>query len=433
MKRNRESSEDKEAASEPSRALAAMRTPLPQPDFSALAESDGAFKSALETRTKSTDDKTVLDLTKVDEEFNLCLTRAILKAYFSIRYFEIPRSHLVPPVPNRHSYVLWINSLLSSLSPLSSSSRTTLVRGLDIGTGASCIYPLLGCRAFGWEFLASDVDPSSVRSAGDILERNGMKEQVEVVHCSVDDKSNQISSALGASKAPHRLPHFVMTNPPFYSNSADAESARQDGRDRTAFTSSESVCEGGEVGFVKRMVEDSVRLYRDKIGLYTAMLSKRSSMNEIIAFLKSKEVGVGGNCIHITEFCHGKVTRFGLCWTFADCAKRFCDDGGDGNGLTNAEMKERVEVFLKENQREDETFSNEEDGSISYAKGKDEWKMRIEFEKEVDEVADAKAAVNMRLTEFKDPKTKGHFKNFCERLSGEVFRTNRKWRRKKGK
>lgn len=32
------------------------------------------------------------------------------------------------------------------------------VWGLDVGTGASCIYPLLGHRVYGWNFMGSDID-----------------------------------------------------------------------------------------------------------------------------------------------------------------------------------------------------------------------------------------------------------------------------------
>jgi hypothetical protein len=32
------------------------------------------------------------------------------------------------------------------------------VRGLDVGTGASAIYPLLGARVYGWSFLGTDID-----------------------------------------------------------------------------------------------------------------------------------------------------------------------------------------------------------------------------------------------------------------------------------
>lgn len=51
---------------------------------------------------------------------------------------------------------------------------------------------------------------------------------------------------------------FVMVNPPFYSDEEQAAKVRDDGRSRTTFTSSESVCPGGEVGFVHRLVKESV-------------------------------------------------------------------------------------------------------------------------------------------------------------------------------
>ena len=35
----------------------------------------------------------------------------------------------------------------------------------DSGTGASCIYPLLGVRMYDWNFLATDVDTESIESA----------------------------------------------------------------------------------------------------------------------------------------------------------------------------------------------------------------------------------------------------------------------------
>jgi 23S rRNA (adenine1618-N6)-methyltransferase len=58
-------------------------------------------------------------------------------------------------VPNRSNYIHWIEDLLSSdlIPPISSSNKT--VRGFDIGTGANCIYPLLGASLLGWSFVGS--------------------------------------------------------------------------------------------------------------------------------------------------------------------------------------------------------------------------------------------------------------------------------------
>jgi 23S rRNA (adenine1618-N6)-methyltransferase len=46
------------------------------------------------------------------------------------------------------------------------------VKGFDVGTGASFIYPLLGAGSYGWSFLGSDVDLSSVLAAQKNLDNN---------------------------------------------------------------------------------------------------------------------------------------------------------------------------------------------------------------------------------------------------------------------
>lgn len=56
-------------------------------------------------------------------------------------------------VPNRHNYILWLKGLMDSTSYEEPDKRR--VRGIDVGTGASCIYPLLGCTQRNWEFIAT--------------------------------------------------------------------------------------------------------------------------------------------------------------------------------------------------------------------------------------------------------------------------------------
>lgn len=67
-------------------------------------------------------------------------------------YRWIPDGQLCPTVPNRSNYIHWINDLLSSEVIQSLGGE---VKGFDIGTGANCIYPLLGASLFGWRFVAS--------------------------------------------------------------------------------------------------------------------------------------------------------------------------------------------------------------------------------------------------------------------------------------
>lgn len=67
----------------------------------------------------------------------------------------IPDGQLCPTVPNRSNYIHWIEDLL--LSDIIPANRIDdhVVRGFDIGTGANCIYPLLGASLLGWRFVGS--------------------------------------------------------------------------------------------------------------------------------------------------------------------------------------------------------------------------------------------------------------------------------------
>jgi 23S rRNA (adenine1618-N6)-methyltransferase len=43
---------------------------------------------------------------------------------------------------------------------------------LDIGVGASCIYPIIGVTEYGWKFIGSDIDSKSLESAKKIALAN---------------------------------------------------------------------------------------------------------------------------------------------------------------------------------------------------------------------------------------------------------------------
>jgi ribosomal protein L11 methylase PrmA len=50
-----------------------------------------------------------------------------------------------------------------------------------LGTGASCIYPLLGAKLYGWHFFATDVDKESIRVAEINVEKNLLSEHILVL------------------------------------------------------------------------------------------------------------------------------------------------------------------------------------------------------------------------------------------------------------
>lgn len=72
-------------------------------------------------------------------------------------YRWIPDGQLCPTVPNRSNYIRWVEDLLSSDIIPNNISTEGKVRGFDIGTGANCIYPLLGASLMGWSFVGSGI------------------------------------------------------------------------------------------------------------------------------------------------------------------------------------------------------------------------------------------------------------------------------------
>lgn len=82
----------------------------------------------------------------------------------------------------------------------------------------------------------------------------------------------------------------------------------------TACTGSltEMVTEGGEVAFIKRILEQSLEL-RDKIQWYSSMLGKQSSLETLVELLREK----GIDNYAVTEFVQGNRTRrWAIAWSF---------------------------------------------------------------------------------------------------------------------
>lgn len=112
------------------------------------------------------------------------LTGALLKVHWGIPEWRIPGDRLCPTLPSRLNYLLHIQDLLCSRlslwpflpgSPPTSAGGGTLPSpvGVDIGTGASCIFGLLGASACGFNTLGTEIDPVSAECAVGNVSRAG--------------------------------------------------------------------------------------------------------------------------------------------------------------------------------------------------------------------------------------------------------------------
>ena len=96
-----------------------------------------------------------------------CLNKALLVAYYSVEDWVIPQKFLTPPVPSRADYIHHVADLIHTYIP-----PTATVRCLDIGTGANCIYPLIGHAEYKWHFVGTDVDSEALEVAQNIVTAN---------------------------------------------------------------------------------------------------------------------------------------------------------------------------------------------------------------------------------------------------------------------
>lgn len=84
---------------------------------------------------------------------------------------DIPVNHLIPRIPQRINYVLWIEDLLK---------RTDKANGIDIGCGCSCVYSLIACSLNKeWSFVVSDINEESLEWANKNIKANNLNQNIK--------------------------------------------------------------------------------------------------------------------------------------------------------------------------------------------------------------------------------------------------------------
>ena len=80
------------------------------------------------------------------------INTALLFNNYKLTFWDFPDDNLCPPIPGRVDYVHYLADLMNN------SEITNNISVLDIGTGANCIYPLLGNAEYNWSFVGTDID-----------------------------------------------------------------------------------------------------------------------------------------------------------------------------------------------------------------------------------------------------------------------------------
>ncbi len=266
------------------------------------------------------------------------LNQALLKDAYGFEGWDVPPGYLCPPIPGRSDYLHYLADLLSG------GNEDNIPRGgavvvLDIGMGASCIYPLIGASEFGWRFVGSEVDPAALHWATALVASHRA-----VGGLIIPRLQPRAAQCFKGVIKPGEFFHLSMCNPPFHASEAAAGAAtRRKRRNLGATRATEGVlnfggqpgelwCQGGEVGFVQRMIRQSAEVPR-ACGWFTSLVSQGSHLPRLHQALKEVKAAE----TRTIEMGQGQKQSRILAWTFIEPAGRPARTPGPESGAGRKE------------------------------------------------------------------------------------------------
>lgn len=244
-----------------------------------------------------------------DNQGVICLNKALIKTFYNVDSWDIPKGFLCPPIPGRADYIHYIKNLIGN------KKKVTV---LDIGTGANCIYPIIGSQSYGWNYIGSDIDPKSIENAQKIIDANdNLKNKIKL---RLQKDKNHIFVGIIGKNDKFDL---TMCNPPFHASLEDALKANKRKVDNLnkgnkdikkglnfGGQKAELWCPGGERLFLKKMAKESA-IFASQVNYFTSLISNKDNIKPTIKVLEK----LGAKC-KILEMSQGQKISRVLAWTF---------------------------------------------------------------------------------------------------------------------
>jgi len=254
-----------------------------------------------------------LSIDFADPQAVLLLNKALLSHFYHIKNYAIAKDSLCPPIPGRADYIHYLADLLADEEELPKGEK---IKGLDIGTGANLIYPLLGHSLYGWSFVGVDVSEVSLSSANNIIKKNSsIKTSIE---CRLQVNTEDIFFGVF-----HKDEYFDFTlcNPPFHKSQKEATSGtirknKNLGKKNEKLLNfggqaNELWYPGGEIAFITKMIKQSAKRAKNCLW-FTTLISKKENLDVIYKVLKQ----VKASEVKTIEMKQGqKLTRI-VAWSF---------------------------------------------------------------------------------------------------------------------
>ncbi|MFT5160581.1 MAG: 23S rRNA (adenine1618-N6)-methyltransferase [Paracoccaceae bacterium] len=240
------------------------------------------------------------------------LNRAFLKTYYNINFWDIPADYLCPPIPGRVDYIHYLADLLARDNN-QEIPRGRNIKALDIGTGASLVYPLLGQSEYGWHFTGVDIDAAAIKSAEQICEFNKLKITLR--------QQNTPENIFRGVIKPRDAFHITLCNPPFHASMEQAHKGTQRkwrnlGKGHSqklnfGGQNAELWCPGGEIKFIARMVEQSME-FAEQCLWFSSLVSKKDNLQPLYKILGKAKV----SDFKVVEMAQGQKTSRFIAWTY---------------------------------------------------------------------------------------------------------------------
>lgn len=238
------------------------------------------------------------------------LNTALLFKDYQVKFWEFPDDNLCPPIPGRVDYIHYLADLLKA-SGISENAKV-----LDIGTGANCIYPLLGNAEYGWQFTGTDIDSKSLGFAELIVKKNDLEPFIKLLK-----QAHSTQVLKGIITETDRF-SVAMCNPPFYGSQEEAMQANT--RKLTGLGNESDLNlrnfggkqqelwhKGGEKAFLHTYLYES-SMFKTQCFWYSSLVSKKENVEGMCDSLKKLKA----TDIKIIPMRQGnKITRI-VSWTF---------------------------------------------------------------------------------------------------------------------
>ena len=281
-------------------------------DFKALIQSEPSLNEFVKPNKYGD-----LSIDFANPQAVIALNKALLSFFYGVKNWSIPSDYLCPPIPGRSDYIHHIADLLAA-SNGGKIPKGSYIKGLDVGIGANCIYPIVGVSVYGWSFTGSDIDEVALKSAQNIINSNeSLKENIIV---KLQTNSKNIFKNIISKEDKF---DFTLCNPPFHKSQKDAiagnkrkvQNLTKQVVSKAALNfggkNNELWCEGGEVAFIKKMIKESKEFSKNCLW-FTTLVSRKENLDFIYDALEDIDVLE----YKTINMAHGQKISRVIAWTF---------------------------------------------------------------------------------------------------------------------